>query len=143
MSNQKPPWNNATAAKFLREFIPYRNVLRTIEKTLALKVQEHPHEIRAAAATVILLCRENLWPTQQDGSEQRDQIVHLAARQLTQLKHLYEQRARIRPELHASPMFRKLLNSLDQELRILESRMSDPTPTMPPEPPCTWGDFWW
>ncbi len=141
MSATQPPWDNERAAKFLGEFLPYRSMLKSIHGTLRLEAQKHPHEVRAAAALVILLCRENLWPTQL-GTEERDQIVHLAARQTARLKQLYEQRAKTKPELQSDPTYRRLLTSLDQEARILESRLSDPKPSMPKEPPCTWGEFW-
>ena len=141
MKSKLSPWDAENAAKFLASFEPYRNVLRQVEGTLRLDAQKFPHEIRAAAALVIILCRENLWPTKK-GIEKLDQIVNLAAHQLTRIKQLFEQRGKIKLELLANPMYRNLLSSLDQEIRILEARLSDPKPPMPKEPPCTWGDFW-
>jgi hypothetical protein len=113
-----------------------------IRATLEMDANKNPHEIRAAAALVILLCRENLWPAR-DGIEELDRIANLATQQLTKIKQLFEQRCRMEPELLANPAYRSMLDSLDQEIRILESRISDPKPMMPKEPPNSWGDFWY
>jgi hypothetical protein len=120
----------------------YRNLLKMIRRTLELDARKNPHEIRAAAAFVILLCRENLWPAR-DGIEELDRIANLATQQLTKIKQLFEQRCRMERELLANPAYRSMLDSLDQEIRILESRISDPKPMMPQEPPTSWGDFWY
>ncbi len=136
-----PPWENDVAQEFLASFVPYRNMLKTIERTLNLDPKRHPHEIRAAACMVILLCREKLWPTR-GGLEKLDEIANLAAARLTRIKQLFEQRGKVNPDLLSDPRFRQLLRSLDQEIRILESRISDPKPQMSEEPPCTWGKFW-
>ena len=141
MPKQSAPWESEIAKKFLVEFNPYNNVMRKIEDTLALDPKSYPNEIRAAAAMVILLCREGLWPTR-DGIEGRDKVLHMAARQLTTIKQLFEQRARSKPELQANRKYRTLLTTLDEEVRILEARLSDPKPPMPDEPPVTWGNFW-
>lgn len=112
---------------------------RLIEGTLRLEPKEHAHEVRAAASMVIMFCREGMWPTD-DGSFEK--VLELAARQLSQVKQLYETKGRIRPQLQSSRSFRQLLKSLDEEIRILEARLTDPKPKMPNVPPCTWGDFW-
>ena len=141
MSKAPPPWNSESATEFLASCKSYRNVLGMIQRTLELDARKYPHEIRAAAALVILLCRENLWPAR-DGIEELDRVANLATQQLTKIKQLFEQRSRIDPKLLANPNYRSMLDSLDQEIRILESRISDPKPMMPKEPPSTWGDFW-
>lgn len=141
MTQYLPPWENAPAQQFLESFIPYRNILLQIEKTLHLDPRTHSHELRAAAAMVILLCRDGLWPAK-GGVEKRDEIVHLATVKLTRIKQLYEQKSKVNPDLLSDPRYRQLMNSLDHEIRILESRLSDPKPQMPKEPPITWGDFW-
>ena len=142
MSTVPAPWDTDSAKEFLNSCQSYQNVLKTIRGTLELETRKHPHEIRAAATLVILLCRENLWPAKQ-GIEDLDRIVNLAARQLIKIKQLFEQRCRREPELLANPAYRSMLNSLDQEIRILDSRVSDPKPQMPKEPPDSWGDFWY
>ena len=136
-----PPWENQAAEEFLESFSAYRSVLQSIRRTLQLEPKNNPHEIRAAACLVILLCREKLWPIK-GGIDQLDEIVDLAVTRLTRIKQLFEQRSKINPELLSDPRFRQLLTSLDQEIRILEARLSDPKPQMTHEPPCTWGNFW-
>ncbi len=140
MSNEpiEEPWNAPEAIDWLATFDPWLQTLRLIHGTLQLEVREKPQEIRAAASMVVMFCRENLWPR----SGTHEEILGLAARQLSTLKQLYENKARQAPKLQSNRQFRNLLKSLDQEIRILESRMSDPKPVMPNEPPCTWGDFW-
>jgi hypothetical protein len=135
------PWDTERASRFLADFDAYRKVLHTVEKTLQQDVRQFPHEIRAAAAMVIMLCRKNLWPCR-EGQEKLDRIAHVAARQLTRIKQLFEQRGKIKPEILADPAYRTFLTTLDQEIRILESRMTDPKPQMPTDPPITWGEFW-
>ncbi len=141
MSKISAPWETESAKDFLTGFDAYKNVMRTIEKTLQQDAKVYPNEIRAAAAMVIILCRENLWPTK-GGVERRDKVVHLAARQLTNIKQLFEQRGKIKPELLTNKNYRKLLTALDEEVRVLEARLSDPKPQMPNETPSTWSDFW-
>ena len=142
MSGVPAPWEPENASQFLSSCQAYRNMLKTISGTLELEARKNPHEIRAAAAMVILLCREKLWPAR-NGIEELDRIVNLAARQLITIKQLFEQRCRREPDLLANPAYRAMLNSLDQEIRILDSRVSDPKPPMPKEPPDSWGDFWY
>jgi hypothetical protein len=141
MSDLNAPWDAESAKDFLTGFDAYKNVIRTIEKTLQKDAKVYPNEIRAAAAMVILLCRENLWPTK-GGVERRDKVVHVAARQLTTIKHLFEQRGKTNPELLTNKNYRNLLMALDEEVRILEARLSDPKPQMPKETPSTWSQFW-
>ncbi|MFT5300687.1 MAG: 3-methyladenine DNA glycosylase AlkD [Mariniblastus sp.] len=140
MSNQlKSPWDNELGAAWLARFAPWQQTLRLIHGTLQLEARKNPQEIRAAASMVIVFCRENLWSGDDD---ERDRIVELAARQLTNVKQLYETKARDNPKVMTNPNFKNLLKSIDQEVRILEARLADPKPKMPDEPPCTWGDFW-
>ena len=144
MKTKRPanaPWDTSEGEDFLTYFVPYRNILKTIEVTLNRDVNKFPNEVRAAASMVIILCREKLWP-ERDGQRKRDEILDLASKQLIRLKQLYETKGKIDPNLQTKPAYRTLLNSLDQETRILESRLSDPKPVMPNELPATWGDFW-
>jgi len=140
-SKQKlAPWESEQAATWLNAFQPWQQTLRLIHGTLKLEANKNPQEIRAAAAMVILFCRENLWPTNIE--DEREKILELAARQLSSIKQLYENKARTDSSLLSNKKFRNLLVSIDQEIRLLEARMSDPKPTMPNQPPCTWGEFW-
>jgi hypothetical protein len=61
---------------------------------------------------------------------------------LVQIKQLFELNANSKPEMQSNKTYRNLLVSLDEEIRILEARMTNPKPTLPEQPPCTWGDFW-
>ena len=134
------PWQNENATDFLARFAPWGHAIRLIHGTLQLDARRNPHETRAAAALVIMFCREGLWPVKDN--EYLESVLELAVRQLSTIKQLYELKARSEPELLNNRQFRKLLTSIDEEIRILEARLSDPKPSMPNEPPCTWGEFW-
>ena len=136
----KAPWESPDATAWLEGFDPWRQTVRLIHGSLQLEARTHPQEIRAAASMVVLFCRENLWPLNEN--DIHDPILEMAARQLSTVKQLYETKARLTPELQSNKNYRNLLRSIDQEIRILEARLSDPKPKMPNEPPCTWGEFW-
>ncbi|WP_075085970.1 hypothetical protein [Mariniblastus fucicola] len=140
------PWNNPEAARWVHSSDSMRQLCRLVEGTLRLEVDSRPHEIRAAAATVIMLARKNLWsPAGREDEEilhEMDRLVGLAARRLGSVKQLFEKKMRAEPELQSDPSYRKLMESINQEIRILESRMSDSPNKLPEEPPCTWGNFW-
>lgn len=136
----KAPWNAPTATKWLESFDAWKQMLRLVNGTLRLEVRDHPQEIRAATSMVVLFCRENLWPIQ--GKESLEPILELAARQLSSLKQLYETKSRTNSDLLSNSKYRDLLSSIDQEIRILEARMTTPKPKMPNKPPVTWGDYW-
>jgi hypothetical protein len=142
----KTPWDDPDAIEWAQNSTAVRELCRLVEGTLRLETKKHPHEIRAAAATVIMLCRKNLWSTRDRDDDavqiELDRIVSLAARQLVQIKQLFELNANSKPEMQSNKTYRNLLVSLDEEIRILEARMTDPKPTLPEQPPCTWGDFW-
>lgn len=134
------PWDEPSAAKWLEAFDSWKQVLRLINGTLRLETRDHPQEIRAAVSLVVMLCRENLWPL--GGNDSRDVILESAARQLSAIKQLYETKSRTNSSLLSNRKFRDLLTSIDQEIRILEARMTDPKPKMPNKAPATWGNFW-
>lgn len=136
----KSPWDADGVPQWLNSLDSWKQMIRLILGTLQLEVHDKPHEIRAAASMVVMFCRENLWPT--DDRNTQDKVLGLAARQLSQVKHLFETKARENPKLQSNPKFRSLLVSIDQEIRILEARQSDPKPVMPDSPPATWGNFW-
>lgn len=141
------PWEDQDAIDWLRDSQQFRHFCRLIEGTLRLETKKHPHEIRAAAALVIMLCRKNLWSTKMRDDEEAvikelDQVVSLAVRQLIQIKQMFEMSANAKPEMQSNSTYRNLLKSLDQEIRILEARMTDPKPDLPQQPPVTWGKFW-
>ncbi len=134
------PWENESAAQWLATFTPWQQSLRLIKGTLKLEAHKSPQEIRAAAAMVIMFCRDNLWPSNSDS--EREKVIELAARQLSTIKQLYETKARNDGSLLSNKKYRNLLTSIDQEIRLLEARITDPKPQLPNEPPCTWGEFW-
>jgi hypothetical protein len=134
------PWSTEEGRQWLASFQGWRKMRRLIQGTLQLDTQQYAHEIRAAAAMVILFCRDDLWPV--GDQESFVPTIEMAARQLSHIKQLYETKGRIRPELQSSRSYRRLLKSLDEEIRILEARISEPKPKMPDQPPCTWGEFW-
>ena len=139
-SESLAPWETPNGRNLLSSLQGWRQMRRLIEGTLRLEGTERAHEVRAAASMVIMFCRDGFWPVEDEAEMQR--LLGLAARQLTHVKQLYETKGRIRPELQSSRSFRRLLTSIDEEIRILEARMEDPPPPMPNEPPCTWGRFW-
>ncbi len=134
------PWDTSQGSDWLASFDPWLQTTRLIHGTLKMDTTDHYHEIRAAASMVIMFCRENLWPIKDDST--RVEILELASRQLSNIKQLYEYKARSNPKLKTNPSYRSLLTSLDEEIRIIEARMSDDKPMMPGTPPITWGDFW-
>ncbi|MDA7858304.1 hypothetical protein N9B04_00585 [bacterium] len=134
------PWDTADGQRWLEELNPWGQAMRLIHGTLQLETKKHPQEIRAAASMVVMFCRDNLWPTNDENHI--DRVLELAARQLTNIKQLYEVKARSNPEMMTNRNYRNLLVSIDQEVRILEARMSNPKPPMPNESPVSWGNIW-
>ncbi len=134
------PWNDPDASGWLTNLDSWKAVARMVEKTLALEPTQYPHRIRAAAAMVIMLGRRGVWPA--DSVRELDRVIDLARRQLVLVKSYFTSEARARGNMLSNPTFRKLMQSIDEEVRILESRMTDPPLNIPQTPPCTWGDFW-
>ena len=93
-----------------------------------------------------MLARQGLWSTASRSEEnviqELDQLVGLAARQMSAVKQLFEKNMRANPDLQNDPSYKKFMESVTQEIRILESRMTDSPSKLPEKPPCTWGDFW-
>ena len=140
-ADELAPWHDEQAKLWLSYLSSLPNMVRLIQTTLNQDPAKYPHQIRAAAALVIMLAREDIWPDRSDVIS-LDDVIGLARRQLAQVKHQFSIRARINPKLKQMPKFRLLLDSIDQEIRILESRISEEPMNMPNEPPSTWGDFW-
>ena len=140
-ANELAPWHDEHAQHWLSSFSSWPKMARLIQTTLNQDPRKYPHQIRAAAALIIMLGRENIWPDRIDLMPLED-VVGLARRQLAQVKHQFSVKARINPKLKQNPKFRLLLDSIDQELKILESRVSEDPMNMPNEPPSTWTNFW-
>lgn len=140
------PWNDPAAANWAQNTDAMRQLCRLVEGTLRLDVTARPHEIRAAASMVIMLGRKNLWATaareSEEVADELDRLVGLAARQMGAVRQLFEKNFRANPELANDASYKRFLESIGQEIRILESRMSETPAKLPEEPPCTWGDFW-
>jgi hypothetical protein len=140
------PWNESAAVEWVQNTDAMRQLCRLVEGTLRLDVTQRPHEIRAAASMVIMLGRKNLWATTARESEEMadelDRLVGLASRQMGAVRQLFEKNFRANPELANDASYKRFLESIGQEIRILESRMSESSSKLPEEPPCTWGDFW-
>jgi len=143
--NANPPWTESDASRWVSESETMRQMCRLIEGTLRLEVDSRPHEIRAAASMVIMLGRENLWSTlasDEESADELDRLVGLASRRMASVKQVFEKNMKANPHLKNDPSYKKFLLSVTQEIRILESRMSDTPSKLPEEPPCTWGKFW-
>ncbi len=142
----KKPWDDPDAMRWVEESDSMRQVCRLIEGTLRLEGDSRPHEIRAAACMVILLARKNLWSTvaqdEEESQRELDRVVSLASRRMGAVKQIFEMNLRAKPELQNDPSYKKLMQSVTQEIRILDSRMSESSSKLPQEPPCTWGKFW-
>lgn len=136
------PWQDEEASRWLANLESWPRMIKLIQTTLKQDPRKYPHQIRAAAATVIMFGKQGLWP-EKSGLMSLSDVASLARRQLAQVKHLISVQARIDSDLVKDRAFRSLLNSLDQELRILESRTEQSeTLSLPQQPPATWGKFW-
>lgn len=134
------PWSNSKASDWLCAFEPWKVIVRKIRRTLELEPRNHPHEIRAAAMLVILFCREGTWPRYVDPIE-GNAIVGLARRQLSVVRQMYTLEGRNNNKLMANRNYKILLKTLEEEIRILESRNSDEEVVMANQAPCSWGEF--
>ena len=113
---------------------------RIVRSTLSLEPAEHPHQIRAAASMVILFGRHGMWPG--ESVQELDEVVDLARRKLVLIKSFFTSEARVKGNLTSNPAFKELMESLDQEIRILESRSNDEPGAKGQRPPASWGPFW-
>jgi hypothetical protein len=134
------PWCDQRGTDFWSRTEAWKKFTSMVTKTLENDPRRFPHQIRAAAAMVILFCREGLWPARR-GRDEIEEIVSLARRQLSQVRQLYAAEARANPEISGNNDFRSLLKSLDEEMRCLDARLSDEPLNIPNDPPSTWGKF--
>jgi hypothetical protein len=135
------PWNDSANRRWFNELPAWEQMTKFVINTLQQDAKLYPHQIRAAAAMVIMFCREGVWPARM-GIHELDTIVELAYRQLSIVKQQLFGKTREDRDLLGNPSFRQLLRSLDEELSILVSRKSDVPRGKPQVPPCTWGEFW-
>ncbi|MEE2825367.1 MAG: hypothetical protein VYE64_01930 [Planctomycetota bacterium] len=134
------PWADEDAQAWLTSSGGWQKIGRLIRSTLSLEPSEHPHQIRAAASLVILFGRQGLWP--QETTDDLDEVVDLARRKLVLIKAFFTSEARVKGNLTSNPAFKELMESLDQEIRILESRSNDEPTGKSQQPPASWGPFW-
>ncbi len=134
------PWMNREATRWLASSDHWMRLLSMVKRTLENDARKFPHQIRAAASLVIMLCREGYWPARYDQRE-RDEIVALAKRQLMVVRQAYAFEARSRPELLANPDYKAILQGLDDELRLLDARLADEAVNLPDRAPACWGQF--
>jgi hypothetical protein len=132
------PWEDELASELLSSSIPWKAFIRMIRRTLELDPRDYPHQIRCAAGLMILLCRRGLW---RQNDQERDELIATARRQLSNIKQLYSSEARLRPEIANSTAFRSLLKTLDEEMRVLDARLSDTPLNIPNHEPQGWGPF--
>ena len=137
---QLEPWSDSDASHWLVHLDSWKKVAAQTVTTLQLEPTQFPHRIRAAAAMVIMFGRPDIWPAAD--LRQFDKVIDLARRQLVQVKSYFTSEARRVAAMASSPAYRTLMQSLDEEIRILESRMTDPPMKLNQQPPVTWGDFW-
>ena len=136
------PWDDEQACHWLHESGCWPRLARLAQGTLREDPNTYPHQIRAAAATLVLIARENLWPENSPGILPLTEAVALARRQLTAVKQRYSIQLRQKPDLIGDPVFRALMETLDDEIRILEARIADPPTLLPNRPPSSWREFW-
>lgn len=141
MDNQRlAPWQSESATSWLAANDSWTRLLNLVKKTLENDARRFPHQVRAAAAFVIMFCREGFWPAK-DAAHARDEIVGLAKRQLSIVRQSYAFAGRTKPELLANPEFKAILRSLDEEMRMLDARLAEEPLSMPDAPPPSWGKF--
>ncbi len=140
------PWENEQAAAWIHNSDAWRKTCQLVEGTLRLAIDKYPHQIRAAASMVIMFGRPGLWSTLSEDEEvaldEIDKLVSLAHRSLSAVRSHFASKAKQNPDLLQRPEYKNLLDSILDEQKILESRMSDSPATLPQQPPCSWQNFW-
>lgn len=131
------PWYLPAVNQWLSNFQPWLNYTHQISLLLRRKPQQFPNEIRAAAALVIILGRDKLWPT-----ADLEEVIYLASTKLNHVRNMTFSLSKKRPDLLNDKRFKALVSSIDQECKILNSRMSRVHIEVPEEPPATWHGFW-
>ena len=126
------PWNDPAARQWLTTLKSWPKMAKMIQSTLRQDPQKYPHQIRAAASAIIMFAREGLWP-QSSGVLAVEDVAALARRQLSQIRSVFSVQTRVNRDLLKDHQFKQLLKSLDQELRLLESRGSSEHHDVPQE----------
>lgn len=140
MTENTAPWENERASGWLCAFEPWQRMIRQVKRTLEREARNCPHEIRAAAMFVILFCREGTWPNYSDPLE-GEAMIGLARRQLAVVRQMFALEGRNNNKLMANRNYKVLLKTLEEEIRILDSRLSDEEVIMTNQAPCAWGEF--
>lgn len=135
------PWNQPDAATWLSGNEALRRFVRLIRKTLDNDPRQFPLQMRAAAAMVILLCRRGLWPAS-GGQPELDEVVGQARRNLALIRQLYSVESKRREDVGGHESLNHLLRAIEDEMRILDARLSEKPLNIPDSPPETWGKIW-
>ncbi len=135
------PWHNEAASKWISETVCWSKMAKLVQGTLQMEPNKFPHQIRAAAAVVIMIGRKGMWPESNDLLSVVD-IIALARRKLTQVKQLYSVQSRQNPSLSGDKTYKAILQTIGDEIKILEARIADPPLELSDQPPDSWADFW-
>ncbi len=135
------PWKDSTASEWLGKQEAWQRLLQYVCATLESDPRKYPNQIRAAASLVIMLGREGFWSIAH-GQRDREHLASLAKRQLAQIKQMYSIESRGNPTLLGDPAYKKFMQTLDEEMRLLEARMNGEEINLADEAPSSWGDFW-
>ena len=142
MKQDMIPWHDADAIEWLSKMKCWTKMARLIQGTLKQDPNTYPHQMRAAVAMVLMIGREGLWPTGDSSVMPLHEVVALARRQLAHVKQRFSLQSRRNRDLLGNPVFKALLGTLDDEIRILEARNSDPKTVLSDKPPGSWQNFW-
>ncbi len=135
--SDEAPWHVPEVKNWLADFHPWHNYAHHIKQMLERKYQQFPFEIRAAAGLTIILARKGLWPT-----DDLEDVIYLASTKLTHIRNKIFSKSAKNKELLSDDRFRILIKSMDEENKILSSRMSRVRSDAPEKMPCTWEGFW-
>ncbi len=133
----RAPWHHPDVHEWLVAFRPWQNYTHHVRQILERKPQQFAHEVRGAAALVIMLGREKLWPT-----NDLEDVVYLASAKLGTVRNLIFSMSNKNKELLNDERYRLLIQSIDEELRILATRRSRAKRTAAEEAPASWVGFW-
>jgi len=123
----KLPWDNDGAADWFDDLFDKTKLAKHVEDTLKLDVANSYQEIRAAAAVLLFLGRDYIWPVQD-----LDRHLLLAADKLEEINRL--------DEVAESG---ELVSEIQSEIRELRSRVKAQGPSQSaPASPKRWWQFW-
>lgn len=118
------PWDDDSAADWFADLFEQTKLDKKIEETLQLDPEEYHAEIRAASSLLVMLGRTYVWPI-----DKIDSHLELAISSLEKIRDVYDEES-------------DFLDSINQEIAILNSRKKNAvdSPNLPQ--PSSWGKFW-